>query len=532
MAQEIELKLALPEAAQRSFLRHPLLRQATGKQSFQLVNLYYDTPGLALRRRRIALRLRAKGRLWLQTVKCAGTAAGGLSSRPEWETPYAGHFDFSGIDDPRVRACLDKPKLRARITPVCETNFRRTAWIFEPEPGTRIEMVLDRGWIAAAGRREAISEIELELLQGNPAQLFTLARALAGRLAVAPAALSKAERGYRLFKQTPLAPVKAAALPLAAADRPAEAFTRIALSCLDHLQQNHPGALASDDPEYIHQMRVATRRLRAALRLFAPFLAADFAAGVAAPLCELTDVLGQARDLDVLLAEIAEPVLAALPDEPRLAALIGIITERRFDRRRAAVDFMRSPRFGAIVLEVLEALHGQALKVGPGGTAPAGTAALMGTAPAGTAANMGTATDSVTLAAFATDRLRRLRKKVLALGARARTDNPASLHALRIGIKRLRYALEFFAPLAAPKAMRRILAHLVSLQNTLGQINDLANAGELLMDCARERDGDPRLREAVTLIGGWHGRRHQKLLANIPGGLKHLGKLRLPEFAA
>jgi adenylate cyclase len=101
------------------------------------------------------------------------------------------------------------------------------------------------------------------------------------------------------------------------------------------------------------------------------------------------------------------------------------------------------------------------------------------------------------------------------------------LHALRIGIKRLRYALEFFAPLAAKKPMQRLLAHLTELQDALGQINDLANAGALLMDCA---DDDPRLREAVTLIGGWHGPRHQKLLAAVPRGLKRIGKLRLPKF--
>jgi CHAD domain-containing protein len=74
-----------------------------------------------------------------------------------------------------------------------------------------------------------------------------------------------------------------------------------------------------------------------------------------------------------------------------------------------------------------------------------------------------------------------------------------------------------------------MLVQLASLQDTLGQINDLANAGELLMDCAAD---DPRLREAVTLIGGWHGPRHQKLLAEIPVGLKHLGRLRLPRLTA
>jgi adenylate cyclase len=506
MGHEIELKLALTESAQRNFLRHPLLRQATGRQSFRLVNLYYDTPRLDLRERGIALRLRAKGRLWLQTVKCAGRAGGGLSARPEWETPYVGHFDFSAIDDRDVRAWLELPKLKPRIAPVFETNFQRTAWQFEPAPGTRIEMVLDRGWIAAAGRREAISEIELELQEGDVRHLFALARALAARIAVVPAPLSKADRGYRLFVQAAAAPVKAAPIPLSGDEEPAAAFNRIALACLDHLQRNHAGAIASDDPEYIHQMRVATRRLRAALRLFAPLLPPGFADPAVVPLRELMGVLGQARDLDVLLAEIAEPVLQALPDEPRLAALVGIITERRFDRRRAAIDFLRAPRFGALVLELLETLHDLTPppKVGAGGTA-------------------------LNLAGFATDRLRRLRGKVLRLAARARIDDPPTLHALRIGIKRLRYALEFFAPLAAPKAMRRLLGQLAALQDMLGQINDLANAGELLMDCA---GSDARLREAVTLIGGWHGPRHQELLAAIRRELKHLGKLRLPEFTA
>ncbi|MDP3036680.1 MAG: CYTH domain-containing protein, partial [Rhodocyclaceae bacterium] len=115
MAEEIELKLALPEDAQRNFLRHPLLQQAARKQSYRLTNLYYDTPARELRQRGIALRLREHGGFWLQSVKCAGQRAGGISARPEWETPSAGHFDFAAIDDPVVRVWLSRPKLLARI---------------------------------------------------------------------------------------------------------------------------------------------------------------------------------------------------------------------------------------------------------------------------------------------------------------------------------------------------------------------------------------------------------------------------------
>ena len=503
MGQEIELKLALPESAQRNFLRHPLLKKAAARQTYRLINLYYDTPELALRKRGIGLRLRAQGKLWLQTIKCAGKSAGGLSSRPEWETPYVGHFDFSMIDNPSVREWLEQPRHKTRIAPIFETNFQRIAWHFELKQGTRVVLTLDRGWIAAGGRRQAISEVEIELEEGDEGHLFDFAEQFANRIPLAPAPLSKADRGYRLFKQTPDTPVKATQVQLLPDAPPADAFRQIALSCLDHLQQNHAGAMASGNPEYIHQMRVATRRLRAALRLFGPLLPSGFDEPLLPPLRELMTALGRARDYDVLLAEIAEPVLQALPDEPRLAALVGIITERRFDMRQQALRLLHSPRFGSIVLHALASING--MKVGSGGTA----------------------TEDLTTIDFAASRLRRLRKKVLGLATCARIDNPPSLHALRIGIKRLRYALEFFAPLASTRAMRRMLTQLVILQETLGQINDLANAGELLMKCAKD---DPRLREAVTLIGGWHGPRHHGLLSSVPVGLKRLGKLRLPKL--
>lgn len=518
MSEEIELKLALPEDAQRNFLRHPLLRKATSKQAYNLTNLYYDTPMLDLRERGVALRLRAQGKFWLQSVKCAGDRAGGLSARPEWETPYSGHFDFAAIDDASVRDWLARPKIATRIAPLFETNFQRIAWTFTLVRGTRIELALDRGWIAAAGQREGISEVEIELLEGDPAELFALAHALAERIPLVPAPLSKADRGYHLFRQQPSVPCRAVPIRLAAHDTPVAAFRSIALACLDHLQRNHAGAVNSDDPEYIHQMRVAVRRLRAALRLFGPLLPEGFADQLLPALRELMTMLGRARDYDVLLAEIVEPVSHALPDEPRLAALAGIITERRFAIRQQALQQLRAPHYGSVVLRTLSTLHGLDIKVSSGETAPTGSPPSVEIAPA-----------VLTLIEFAENRLRQLRKKTLTLAAQASVDNPPSLHALRIGIKRLRYALEFFAPLAARKPMQRLLGHLAALQDALGQINDLANAGALLMDCARE---DAPLREAVTLIGGWHGPRHQKLLAAVPRGLKHLGKLRLPTFSS
>ena len=114
MAEEVELKLSLPQAAHRAFLRHPLLKQAERLPTRKLVNVYYDTPDLALQRKGIALRTRRQGRAWLQTVKCAGTASGGLAVRPEWEQPYSGRFDFAGIH------------CKALIAGSCQTDHGQT----------------------------------------------------------------------------------------------------------------------------------------------------------------------------------------------------------------------------------------------------------------------------------------------------------------------------------------------------------------------------------------------------------------------
>lgn len=498
MAEEIELKLTLRPQDQSRFMRQPLLKTATRRQAATLDNIYHDTPDLALRRHGIALRLRRQDSLWLQTVKQSGTAAAGLSTRPEWETPYAGHFDFSAIAAGNLRNWLERPRLLSRLMPIFETRFHRITWRFEL-PAGGVLLTLDRGWIIAGGKREAISELELELIEPGEAALdalFALSIALAERIPLIPTVRSKAERGYLLHGGASLQPVKAGNLCLDGKQPPLPAFRQIALACVDHLQRNHDGALQNEDPEYIHQMRVALRRLFAALRLFAPLLPETQTTTLKVALRPLARQLGKARDLDVLQTEIVAPVLAALPDEPRLAILSKVITLQRYHARAAAETLLCSTRYGQSLLVTLHTLFCHL---------PANSA-------------------SAPLAEFAASRLQCLHKTLLRRASTAKTQDPVALHALRIAIKRLRYALEFFTPLLPRAKTRTALKHLVGVQDTLGQLNDLAQAGTLLMHCAGD---DPRLREAVTLIGGWHGPRHASLLADVPGHLIRLSRLRL-----
>ena len=503
MAQQITLKLNVAEDRHSALQRHPALTAATVREQHPLVSIYYDTGRMALRQAGILLRLRKHGTSWQQAVKRQDDSKGGLTRRLEWLTPYPSHFDFSAIDDAELRTWLQRDKVAGRLAAVFETNFRRTVWQLDPNPNTRILVKLDRGWIASNGRRETISELELQLLSGGIESLYSVALNLTQRQALPPLLLSKAERGYRLHLNTPPAPVKAGDVPIDANDTPLAAFRLIALDCLTHLQLNHDGAIRHDDAEYVHQMRVATRRLRAALRMFRPVLPAGFAEQLVPPMSELMRALGQARDLDVLIAEILAPVAAALPDEPRLVDLTNAVTNRLYATRSHIRHVLRQPAYSQLMLNAGRLLH-EAPFIEP---------------PEANVASP--------LLPFADRRLRGLLKKVIVLADAARVDNPPSLHELRIGIKRLRYAIEFFAPLIPGKSGATLIKRLANLQNELGQLNDLANAGILLMVCAGR---DQALREAVTLIGGWHGLRHVHLLDGIPDKLKLIRGLKLPRL--
>ncbi|MFA4970268.1 MAG: CYTH and CHAD domain-containing protein [Sulfuritalea sp.] len=504
MAEQIALKLAVAEDRHGALLRHPALAAATAREQHHLVSIYYDTGRMALRRAGILLRLRKNGTSWQQTVKRQDESQSGLTRRPEWQTPYLNHFDFSCVDDVDLREWLQRDKIAGRLAAVFETNLRRTVWQLDPEPDTRILVKLDRGWIAASGRRDTISELELQLVTGSIDSLYMLALQLAQRQALPQLLLSKAERGYRLFRNTPPAPMKAGDVSIDAADTPLEAFRLIALDCLSHLQLNHDGAVRSDDPEYVHQMRVATRRLRAALRMFSPVLPAGFAEQLVPPMRELMRALGQTRDLDVLMAEIVAPVATALPDEPRLTDLASAVTNRLYAARADIRHVLRQPGYGQLLLTA-----GSLLQRAPFIEPP------------------GADSEPRSLLQFADRRLHRLLKRILELADAARVDYPPSLHQLRIGIKRLRYAIEFFGPMMPGKSGVAAIKRLAGLQHELGQLNDLASAGTLLMVCAGH---DPHLREAVTLVAGWHGPRHAALLDDIPDKLKRVRDLALPRL--
>lgn len=485
MSHEIELKLTLPQKALPALRRHSLIADAPRDgRACTLENTYFDTPELELRERRIAVRTRKAGSRWLQTVKCAAESNAGLSSRPEWEQPYAnGAFDFSAIDRDDVRHRLEN--LQPKLVPVFTTRFKRETCILTPREGVRVLAMIDNGNIEANGHSRPLCELELELVEGDPRELYALALQLAETLPLTPENVSKAERGYRLFSNHALRPAKAKPSRLSAELSPVDAFRIIGFDCLALWQTNESGARESDDPEFIHQLRVALRRLRSALRLFSPALPADFVLRWSDGLKTAADGLGAARDLDVMLAEVLNPVAESGLADDATQRLIAMAVDRRDREKAAAREQLLAASHGRQMLALADDLY---------------------------ALQSDSLVKSANLTTFARLQLTQLRKRARKRYSAAADLHPEKLHELRVALKRLRYGIEFLLPLLPEKATVRFANEIAEVQETLGYLNDETLARARLKGWAGK---DPELRSGAAFVAGWHAPRVARLRRNV-----------------
>lgn len=498
--QEVELKLALAPDGLERLKRTAVVRETRqGRPSTRLLSsTYYDTPAFALAKAGITVRLRDGGATRLQTVKTAGSRVSGLFARREWEDAV----DGDGLDHARLRATgldlLGDERLLATLAPVFSTEVRRTLYVLAGEDW-QVELALDHGSVGTGAARHPICEAELELKAGRPAKLYELARALTEAVPARLLALSKSERGYELAAGTPPLPVKARPVRLHPDMPVAEAFQVIARNCLDQVLANERCLLATRDPEAIHQMRVALRRLRSALKVFAPVVEGPQLARAKDEVRWLLAHLGPARDDEVFLVEILDPVVAANPDHPGLASLRALWRDRRDAAFRKAVDAVAGRRFTALLLDL-------GAWVEAGDWRDAATRPVQGQ-PVG---------------AFARKVLAKRDKKLMAAGGK-RLDRlpPHELHAVRIRGKQLRYAGEFFASLYAKGAAKDFLAPLAELQDVLGTLNDIAVAAPRLAGSAHHDDHA----WAAGLVVGWHDSRRPALMDQAGKAWRRLRKL-------
>lgn len=451
--REIEIKFDIPAASVRRLIGSSLL-QANGDATrrARLVSTYFDTENLKLRQRGLSLRVRRVGDRLVQTVKREDAGAAVLFDRAEWENEI--QTEQPDIAPGTVLADMVKKKLRRHLNPIFETHIQRT--IFELHRGdSEIEISIDKGHIKADGRSSPLCGIELELKHGNTADLFALARALTKDLPAQLAIKSKADLGYALIAGDAPSVVKAPDIVLPRRCSAADALKIIGRSCLHHLLANK-GLMLESNPDALHQMRVALRRLRAAISLFSEMLSDPQTERVTSDLKWISSELGPARELEVFTTQVMAP--GKEPAAPGMDALSEEVRRTREDAYKRAHAAVESPRFRELVLETLAWIE-----TGEWLSNPAETASRIRETP---------------VKVISAQEMQIRRKKILKRGRNLEALDPERRHKLRIQAKKLRYAAEFFGSVfTGKKALRQkdeFVACLSKLQDALGGLNDIA----------------------------------------------------------
>ena len=231
--------------------------------------------------------------------------------------------------------------------------MRRTNRPSDQRNAPAIEVALDRGEVAVGGRQTAIHELELELMRGEAAELFGLARELDAIVPLRIAAKAKADHGYELVEDDKQTFQKASQVALGASMASGDAFRAIARNCLHQIIGNEP-AVCSGDAEALHQMRIGLRRLRAAMASFATISAGSEQDKIKAELKWATKALGPARDLDVLATDVLKHLSETGADEKEFAEASRDFTLRRAEAYARTKDLVRSNRFRRVLLDVVE----------------------------------------------------------------------------------------------------------------------------------------------------------------------------------
>lgn len=335
---------------------------------------------------------------------------------------------------------------------------------------TRIEVVFDTGLIVAGERHDPIAEMELELLSGPPQALFDLARELQSKAELTLAFESKAERGYRLAGHDGVAALRAQTSAVGSETAGAEAFQQIARDALIQIAGNARLLQRAHNPDVLHQMRVGLRRLLAALSVFKAMLDPEGLAAARAETRWLAGELAEARDIDVFLQRAATP--DEIEESPGRAAFFRALRIAQAEAYERALAAVRSERFRTLLL-----MLGEWIEVGAWLRLANDEQRALREGPA------------VTLAAPILDkvnhRLRHRSRKFMQLDAQARHD-------LRKQAKKLRYAAAFFGEAFPkhPKRRQRFVVALKTLQDQLGELNDMAVARAVAMRAVGRRSGE------------------------------------------
>ncbi len=456
---EVELKLLATD----DFVPDALLAVLETRASLspvkvvQVHDVYMDTRSRSLARAGLSARCRRKGGRGSVQVKPVPLVPELILRRVEMGAPLGRGEDASRA----IRTLVEQQlplKLRGFPIPEVEVRSWRRVYDLLTEAGCRAELSIDSSMALRPGSKKGptFSEVELEHYGGDEESFVELTQVIARQPGLEPSKMSKHLRALKLVGLPVLSLTNSPPSfgPLSSVD---EVARHICSTLLTNMKAFEAGTRAGLDTEYLHKMRVTTRRLRAALVTFAGCFDQKSLEYLLRNFKWLADVLGVVRDLDVQLLALG-PRRQGLGPQPEAGwVTLQEVLQRRWQVARGQMlSALDSARYARFVERAVKTFRGPIprRRGGPPGLVPVAELAreVLG--------------DRV-------DRVLRAMKKC------RRRPRPARMHALRIRGKKLRYACEFFKSLYSSD-FKAAIKEMATFQDVLGLFQDNVVLGELV----------------------------------------------------
>jgi CHAD domain-containing protein len=427
--------------------------------------------GYVLRVRRRAGRLET-------TLKDLSTVTKGLRRRLEVTQPLPAS-GLSGLDRAGEVGWRVEALAGARaLNQVLEVRTRRRPFDLAIH-GERVgELALDDTVIAIGHerRRLRLTRVEVEVQPAWVDAMQPFVERLRRECGLQPATLSKFEAGLMAAGIGIPGPPDLGPVGVSPDSTLGELAYRVLRKEASAMLARVPGTRLGEDIESLHQMRVATRRMRAGMDMFASVLPVR-AGRLRAELGWLAALLGEVRDLDIQLGRF-DDWTEEMPGDHReaLDELADLLAGHRVQARRALLEALDSRRYERLVSGLVAMLA-----QGPSSRSTAGRAPAV-----------------VTMPELIEERHRAARK---AARRAKRTGAATDYHRLRIRCKRLRYALEFASGLYDGE-LKGFVRQMTRLQDALGSMQDAAVASSRLQVIALTEEGSSLSRAAIFAMGG------------------------------
>jgi inorganic triphosphatase YgiF len=436
-----------------------------------LRDVILDTPDRSLTGHMHALRVRRDGEAVYMTLKGPpeGEPDAGRHRRDEWEE----QLSEDAIDDrarwpESIRERVAELIGEQPLEPIVEVRHDRQAWHVRLAGRLVAELALDEGEIRAGTKAQALHELEVELKgDGTEQELDELARRLQQAVPLAPEPRTKLERGLRLEQQSEVVPMEPRS-PAAEAGR--------ALLCEQWQKlEEHEPKVREGDHDALHDMRVATRRLRAMLEVLGDTVyQARTTRRLRKGLKRLAAALGAVRDTEVLLEAVEGYVQG--PGADNHAGIDGLIDHlhcQREEARAALLDELDRKRTHRLLGRLQDFVTTEGAGVKDAAAGPAGV--------------------PLRVRDIAGSALWSRLERVQAFEPIMPAAPLPLLHELRIACKHLRYTLELFHD-ALPPGGKALRNDLVAAQDHLGSLHDLQVLLPLVDNLIETGDDNPGLR--------------------------------------